>query len=227
MFDICYLLFAERARMAIIATAIAASTIIFTSHALPDHRVNFYLFIKTCKCQILAIYLAACSSGWFWPKYFLVLWSWPWSSTGIGKISNCLNFFLSKVCCVLMFWFQIPTWENPGDCICICRQDGSQIWLILNRDYWGGRIEDRGRRLIDFCKTGQQDSPQSPFCPNTLSAVCRLRGISRSGGAFYQICKSPSNTLLLPTTNNSTIPLQQYFQFLTINQKLFKSCGKC
>ena len=101
-----------------------------------------------------------------------------------------------------MFWFQIPTWENPGGCICICRQDGSQIWLILKRDYWGGRIGDRGRRLIDFCKTGQKDSPQSPFCPNTLSAVCRLRGISRSGGAFYQICKSPS------TTNQQTLLLR-------------------
>ena len=44
--------------MAIMMTAVlaAATTIIFTSHALPDHRVNLYPFIKTYKGQLSAIY---------------------------------------------------------------------------------------------------------------------------------------------------------------------------
>ena len=132
--------------MAIIATAIAASTIIFTSHALPDHRVNFYLFIKTCKCQILAIYLAACSSGWFWPKYLFIFMILAMIIYRHWQISNYLSFSLSKVCCVLMFWFKIPTWENPGGEAASASADRMAPRFGW---FWTGIIGEGGSRIVE------------------------------------------------------------------------------
>ena len=51
------------------------------------------------------------------------------------------------------------------------RLAGSQIWTILNGLLGEGKVD-----LLISAKLGRGALPQSPSCPNTLSAVCRLRG---------------------------------------------------
>ena len=78
----------------------------------------------------------------------------------------------------------------------------TQTGWISDLDDFERIIGGREVGLIDFCKTRKGGSPsKSLLSKHTLSCL-QIKGISRSGGGFYQICKSlPTNTTLLVTTN--------------------------
>ena len=176
----------------ILSTAIAVNVAIFHSHALPDHRVNFsYLEPANPKALLMLNRL--------WSFGSRIPWSGVRGSKGLfqevgpeePQDFSCSQYFAS-----------LPNWgtflRNPWR----IQLHRGVDWLARRfgwfwTDYWR-----QGRELLISAKQGKRVSPQSPFCPNTLSAVCRLRGISRSGGAFYQICKSPS------TANQQTLPVR-------------------
>ena len=119
-------------------------------------------------------------------------------------IANLLQLFLIP-------WWQSPNWSSFlgiiwGEQSAVATQTG---W-ISDLDDFERIIGGRGGGLIDFCKTRKGGSPsKSLLSKHTLSCL-QIKGISRSGGGFYQICKSlPTNTTHLVTTNpwcNPTVP---------------------